>query len=324
MSTTIVLFVPGLDDGMIWGEHIVAHGQKRALERAIPGATVHILGEVDRPAIREMRVDLLISSFTGPHAPWRVDDIADDVGGISLLSILNRPDLLDEFAALPFDGFITNSERGAAKLAEHRPARWLPLGVDPALGPVAPQDRYRGDVVFLGSGGRGNKRPATTEHFLGPAKVFDLHIWGAAWEESYWAPVYADQPERNDWHRYWHGLLPVDDIAPLYSSARIVLGYHEDRQREWGMWNNRVFEALACGAFLICDEPAGLADVLGEALIFTRGGEETAALIAEYLERPDDRRRRAELGRRIVTACYTYDHWARGLRAFYEELRDSR
>ncbi len=95
-------------------------------------------------------------------------------------------------------------------------------------------------MVFLGSGGRGNKRPATTRHFLECAKRFDFAIWGNYWDRDYWAREYVANPSANDWYRFWRGPLPLGDIAALYSSAKIVLNFHEDSQREWGMWNNRV------------------------------------------------------------------------------------
>jgi spore maturation protein CgeB len=201
---------------------------------------------------------------------------------------------------------------------------YVPLAVEDDFDRVAPDPRYRADVVFLGSGGRGNKAPATTRLYLDAAKAFDFALWGGCWDADYWAPVYRDDPGANTWHRHWRGLLPLDDIAALYSSAKIVLGYHEDSQRAAGMWNNRVFEALACGAFFICDDARGLREEFGDAVEITRGGEETARLIAHYLPREEERRRRGERGRRIVRGRYTYSRWARRVREFYERLRAER
>jgi hypothetical protein len=322
---TIVLMSPGLDDtGIVWGERIAVRSEKKALERALPGSRVLTMSRADLPRLRELRVDLLVSYYTGPEPPWRVDDVADHVDGVTLLKVVNHGDLLEEFGRIPVDGFITNSRAACEVLGRHRPAAYVPLAVDDDFGPVAPVDRYRADVVYLGSGGRGNKRPETTRHYLDPAKAFDFQLWGGCWDRDYWAPVYRDAPDANDWHRYARGPLPLDDIAALYSSAKIVLGYHEDSQRAWGMWNNRVFEALACGAFLITDDARGLREEFGEAVEVTGGGAETARLIAHYLPLAEERRRRGDIGRRIVQTRYTYSGWARAVRAFYEELRERR
>ena len=178
--------------------------------------------------------------------------------------------------------------------------------------------------MFLGSGGRGNKRPATTQHFLQAAKKFDFAIWGGDWSREYWEREYLANPAANDWHRFCRGQLPLDDIAALYSSAKIVLNFHEDSQRERGMWNNRTFEALGCGALMICDEAAGLREEFGDAIVFTAGGEETARLIAHYLERPQERHRIGNLGRAIVRERYTYSRWARAVRQLYDRIIDAK
>jgi len=219
---------------------------------------------------------------------------------------------------------MSNSARAVEVLGKHRPAAWIPLAVDDDYGPLAAQDRYRADVVFLGSGGRGNKRPVTTQHFLQPAKQFDFALWGSYWDRDYWAREYVDKPEANDWYRFARGQLPLHDIAALYSSAKIVLNFHEDTQREWGMWNNRVFEALGVGALMICDEAAGLREEFGDAIVYTRGGDETARLIEYYLAHPDERRGVGECGRRMVKERYTYSRWARSVHALYDQVIDAK
>jgi hypothetical protein len=318
---TIVLFSPGLnDETAIWGEKIAVRSESRALQQEFPGAQVLAFDSSNLSAIAALDVDLLISYYTGPRPPWRVDEIAQSVSGITILKVVNHGDLIDEFARIGVDGFITNSPRAAEVLGRARPAAYVPLAVDDDFGPVEPVAHYRSDVVFLGSGGRGNKRPATTRHYLDPAKRYDFAIWGAYWDQEYWAPVYQENPGANDWYRFCRGPLPIDDIAKLYSSAKIVLNYHEDSQREWGMWNNRVFEALACGALLITDDAAGLGAEFAGGLITTAGGAETAGLIEHYLARPEERRRIGEAGRELTRRRYTYSRWARSVREFYERL----
>jgi len=322
----IVLFSPGLQDTgeMIWGEKIAVQSEAKYLRRVFPGAEVLALDRDRIAEIAAMQVDLLISYYTGPRPPWRVDDIAQYVEGITILKVVNHGDLLDELALVPVDGFMTNGRRAAEILGRNRPTAYVPLAVEDDYGPVEPDERYQADVVFLGSGGRGNKQPATTRHYLDPAKQFDFGLWGSWWGQDYWAPAYEDDPAANEWHRFWRGPLPMNDIARLYSSAKIVLGYHEDSQREFGMWNNRVFEALACGALMISDDALGLRDEFGEGIVITAGGDETAELIRHYLARPDERRRIGAIGQRLVRERYLYSRWAQSVRELYDELRAQR
>lgn len=321
----IVLFSPGLkDNATIWGERIAVISESNSLRREFPDAEVHAFDIDDLSRIAAMRVDLLISYYTGPRPPWRCDDIAKSVEGVTILKVVNHGDLVDEFAKVPVDGYMTNSQRATEVLGRSRPAAYIPLAVDDEMGPVAPVARYQSDVVYLGSGGRGNKRAETTCHFLDPAKEFDFAIWGSNWDQEYWADFYRSDPAANDFHLFCRGQLPLGDIAKLYSSAKIVLNYHEVSQREWGMWNNRVFEALACGSLLITDDSVGIASEFEGGLVITEGGRQTAELIKHYLSFPDERRRIAETGRAMVQKRYRYSQWARAVRQFYERLAASR
>ncbi len=321
---TIVLVSPGLDERGVWGERILLRSLARALPGAFPGVRVEFAGVADVEHLDALRGDLVISVCTGPYPPWRADDIAAHTDGITMLWVQNRPDLISEFVDIEVDGFLTNSRRALPELARARPTVWCPLGVDRDWRPGVPQQRYRSDVVYLGSGGRGNKNPATTHHYLDPAKRFDFAIWGSDWSHDYWAPVHVQDPEANDWERYWRGPLVVGEEAALYSSAGLVLGFHEDNQRAWGMWNNRVFETLASGALLICDAAEGLEDELGDGLVLTAGGPQTAELIERYLAAPQEARRIAEAGRRMVMERYTYARNVAIIRDHYLTLAEAR
>ena len=66
------------------------------------------------------------------------------------------------------------------------------------------------------------------------------------------------------------GVLPKDDLARLYSSARFVLGVTMDAQREHGMINNRVFEALSCGATFVTEHFDALEQMFGGTMLYAR------------------------------------------------------
>jgi glycosyltransferase involved in cell wall biosynthesis len=317
----IVLFSAGLyDEQGVWGEKIAALSEAKYLKRVFPGSRIHLMERKDIEKIREMHVDLLISYYTGPGGEWRADEIKQYVEGITLLKIYNHADLLEEFARIEVDGFFTNSMRAAEYLSRYRPTRYIPLAIEDDYGRTEPLEKYEADVVFLGSGGMGNKRPETAEKYLRPATDFNFSIWGSHWDREYWERYYGKESSLNNWHTYWKGPLPLGDISRLYSSAKIVVGYHEDSQREWGMWNNRVFEALGCEALFICDDAMGLKEYFGDAVVITEGGDETRALIRYFLSHPAERRRRGKLGREMVMRRFTYSRWAKDLYAFYCSL----
>ena len=51
----------------------------------------------------------------------------------------------------------------------------------------------------------------------------------------------------------WTGPLPRKELAAAYASADVVLASTIESQREMGMINNRIFEALSCGAVVISE-----------------------------------------------------------------------
>ena len=187
-SASIVLVAPGMNERNVWGERIVLGSLARALPRAFPGARVELVdASGPRWPGRPSELDLLVSMCTGPRHPWRADDVAARIDGVSVLWVVNHPDLLSDFAALPFDGFMTNSRRAVSVLGVTRPTAGHLWGSIPATSLGAPQRRYRADVAYLGSGGIGNKAPATTHRYLDPAKRFDFALWGSNWSREYWA-----------------------------------------------------------------------------------------------------------------------------------------
>jgi hypothetical protein len=87
-----------------------------------------------------------------------------------------------------------------------------------------------------------NSEKRFLDEMLREALPFGLAVYGLAetWQRA---------PE--DLRAAWRGVLPLGDIASLYSGARVVLGTTDRKQQTLGMINNRVFEALSCGATLI-------------------------------------------------------------------------
>jgi len=127
---TIVLLSPGLNEKQIWGEKLAVRSEAKYLGIEFPNATIYQYGIEDLERIAAMKVDLLISYFTGPRPPWRIDNIAELVEGVTILKVVNHGDLLDEFAELPVDGFITNSVAAANLLGKRRPAAYISLAVE--------------------------------------------------------------------------------------------------------------------------------------------------------------------------------------------------
>jgi spore maturation protein CgeB len=172
-----------------------------------------------------------------------------------------------------------------------------PLGTDP---------RYRAQVTYLGSYNPATKGAGVFERYVTPAAAFDLAIWGEMWERS---------PE--SLRRRWRGILPIPDIARLYSSVDVAIGFNAESQAWAGMVNNRVFETLACGALLLSDRVPAIEELFGDVAIFTEGWDDTRQKLAHWLSRPEERAALAARARAKILAGHTYDHRAREIMALY-------
>jgi spore maturation protein CgeB len=122
----------------------------------------------------------------------------------------------------------------------------------------------------------------------------DLAIWGSGWDGLI------------DTSRVLGEHVPNGSVCGVYSSAGIVLNDHWDDMREHGYISNRIYDALACGAFVISDDVPGLHERFGDAVATYRSAEELEQLVDRFLADPAERRRRGELGREIVLAAHTF------------------
>ena len=122
--------------------------------------------------------------------------------------------------------------------------------------------------------------------------------------------------------RGWSRLAPqqarAEQVSPeelrrLYSSCEILLADHWDDMRARGFIANRLYDALACEAFVISDDVAGLEAELDGVVETYADGSDLRAKVEHWLASPEQRRERARRGRELVLERHTVDHRARQL-----------
>ena len=208
---------------------------------------------------------------------------------------------MDVVRGLGVDGFLTNSLSVREELSGtvSVPVQYLPLAADPQVmrPPTSPPEKQRG-VVYVGKSGvcrdwccccnrcgvwwagAGGYMLSAKKFLVGmleAAAPFSLDIFG-----SHWSPEEVPMVSEEVWSR-WRGPLHRTGIAEVYSSSGAVLSCTIDSQREAGMVNNRVFEALACGALLVTDSSPELLR-----LFSMDGGGEGGELPMVTVDRPEE------------------------------------
>jgi spore maturation protein CgeB len=185
-----------------------------------------------------------------------------------------------------------------------RGAQWLPMACDPGYHhPVEctseEKKKYGSDIVFVGS--YYPERAALFEKMTD----LDLTIWGPGWESL---------PQSSPLKRKIRGKYTTpDEWLKIYSVSKIVLATHyQDPQNRFPVYqaSPRVFEVLACGAFLMCDDQRDVFSLFkdGEDLVKFVDTTDLINKINYYLAHPEERKEIAVKGRRNVIENHTYVH----------------
>jgi spore maturation protein CgeB len=287
------------EDSRSWGDTYFARAVRRALVRRGRPTSVHVHGEW---AAAEGRADVVLHLF-GARAP------RPRPGPVSLLWVISHPDRIDGTGMTGYDHVLVASTPFAERMAALAPD----AGVSP-LHQATDPDRFRPtpgaapstSLLFVGSS-RGWRRPMVDAAI---ATGREVAVFGGGWTADLVDPAVVRGP--------W---LPNEELAGWYSAASIVLADHYGDMREFGFISNRVYDALACGAFVLSDDVAGLESEFDGGAVACATEAEAIAAIELYLADPIARAEHAARGRAAVLDRHTFAHRAEALVELVASLR---
>jgi spore maturation protein CgeB len=180
----------------------------------------------------------------------------------------------------------------------------LPMACDPEVHrrvDVSTEDHraFASEVAFVGSWYENRA------DVLRSAAHRPLAIWGPGWERRE-LPSALQACVRG-------AHTPPEKWVRIYSASKIVLALHYvDPEGRYPVHqaSPRVFEAMACGAFVLSDRQRDVFALFrdGEHLVSFSGSADLDRKIAYYLEHEDERLRIAAAGRAEVLRHHTYAH----------------
>lgn len=264
------------------GDHH-ARSVARELERLNRPTRVSLLDEW--PSENTAVPDVALHLFGNPQRKTRR-------GQINILWAISHPELITPDMCGDYDVVLVASAPFARELASQTSAPVIALhhATDPERFQRRPGGQQH-DLLFVGNSRKINRKIiddlAGTSH--------DLAIYG-----SDWTPDLVAQRHVKGNH------IPVAGLAEYYSAASIVLNDHLPDMRRMGIFSNRLYDALACGAFVISDHVEGIADEFDDGLVTYNTRDELQELIDHYLRNPAERARVAERGYRAVLARHTF------------------
>jgi spore maturation protein CgeB len=298
LSFAIKIGAPNHDAALRWGDLHFAESLSRELHRRGHRALIQTLDEWDDEAGLRRDVVVHLKGLTRYHPK---------PGQVNVLWSISHP---AELTGEECDGFDLVCVASAHFAQQLRPRTSTPVVVleqatDPRVFTHDPRPELAHELAYVANS-RNVLRPMMRD--LLPTKR-DLAVWGANWKDlipdSY---VVAEH-------------VPNDQLRHVYSSAQIVLCDHWDDMRASGYISNRIYDALACGAFVLSDDVLGLRGRFGEAIATYTTREELHDLIARFLPDSDERRRRAAIGQRIVLESHTFAHMTDRLLGEIDSLR---
>jgi O-antigen biosynthesis protein len=267
-----------------WGDLHFARAVQRRLERAGHPTRVHLLPDWDSEVAA--RDDATLHVFGLRTARNRS-------GQVNLLWQISHPDLASPELYAAYDATFAASSRFARRVAAlaDRPVIPLHQATDPERFHVAPTGPAH-ELLFVGNT-RGVRRKVIQD--LLPT-THNLAVYGKGWTPDLVGPA-AVRGE----------LIPNEDLHRYYGAAGIVLNDHWQDMRAEGFISNRIYDVLASGGFVISDHVEGIEEEFDDAVPTYDRPEELRDLVDRYLADPEERRRRAERGRRAVLERHTFE-----------------
>jgi spore maturation protein CgeB len=199
-----------------------------------------------------------------------------------------------------YDHLFTNSagcvEQYRAQGVEH--VHFLPTACHPAVHrPVPPVSAYACDVCFAG-----DWSPLREELMTRLAGQFDLRIFGP------WKKKLA--PGSHLASRITDGFFTPEQMAAMFSSAKLTVNLHTwFGQHDHGV-NPRLFEAAACGVYQVVDWKREIPELFSctDEIACYRSLDEVASLIQHAMDAPSWRAECAATARAHALAAHTYRH----------------
>jgi len=151
------------------------------------------------------------------------------------------------------------------------------------------KQRYRQQLLFVGNSRKINRRIIAD---LLPI-AYDLAVYGQDWEKLI--------PNQYIKAKY----INNDEVYKYYGSADILLNDHWDDMREKGFVSNRIFDGLACGAFIITDKVRSM-DQLEQFVQTYNTKDELVKWIEYYLNHPEKREELAQKGKVFIINNHTF------------------
>jgi len=263
---------PNWEEVQEWGDYYLALGLKKELERNDCEVLLQVLPEWEGDG--DARCDtVLVLRGLSRYQPKSQH--------FNIMWNISHPDEVTIEEYNQYQHVFIASQFWADEISQKVdvPVEVMLQCTDPELFYPDPDDKYKHDLLFVGNS-RGVHRKIIKD--LLPTEE-DLAVYGAGWEGL------IDKKYIKGEH------IPNKELRKAYSSCKILLCDHWDDMRDKGFLSNRLFDASACGAFIISDKVRGVEDVFGDIVVTYDDSDDLKNVIGYYLGNGFERKDKSSL-----------------------------
>ena len=280
----IAIKTPNPKEEHFWGDYFFALSLKKSFEKLGFNVFIH-----DREDWYDNGAEVDINMVLRGKFEYK-----PDYDAINIMWNISHPDMVEIVEYENYDVCFISSEKYTGLLKDDVSTIVKPLlqCTDPDVFFNEKDDSINEEILFVGIT-RGVYRDIIkdvlkTDH--------DVSIYGMGWEkfidDKFIKGQFIDNKEL---HKY-------------YSSCKILLNDHWEDMREMDFPSNRLFDALACGTFVISDKIPS-AETLFEGTVITYDDvDDLNKKLEYYLAHDEEREKIAERGKELVLNNHTFDN----------------
>ena len=266
-----------------WGDYFFAKGLKKALQKK--GFNV-ILQQRDN-WYDNVKVDITIVLRGLREYEPNLDEI-------NLMWNISHPDLVSDEEYEKYDIVFVASEKYTNILKNRLNTSVITLlqCTDPEIFYPEINHKLSEDILFVGVT-RGVYRTIIKDLFK---TNHEVSIYGKGWDK------FIDEKYIKDEY------IPNEKLHEYYSSCKILLNDHWNDMIEFDFPSNRLFDALACGTFVISDKIPSEEELFENTIVTYDDVDDLDEKISYYLNNPQKREEKALKGKNIVLKNHTFDN----------------
>jgi GT2 family glycosyltransferase/spore maturation protein CgeB len=275
---------PNHEEAEAWGDTHFARALAGGLRNLGYQTDIQILPEWDAPDRQDADLVVHLRGLV-PYVPRAAQ--------VNVLWVISHPDDVSPGECDQFDLVLVASETAADRLRSQTsvPVHTMHQATDTERFQTTDADpELATELLFVGNSRKKERIAVKWSIEAG----LPLTVYGADWEGI------IDQTYVKD------SYFPNERLNEAYVSADIVLNDHWPDMRAEGIVSNRIFDALACGAFVISDDVAGIDELFAGAVPTFTSREELHKLVDHYLKNPAGRKLLSKRGQDIVRESHSF------------------